>query len=111
MSVRKADKPLVESILNSLETNDVAVEKAIFLLGQLQTDEELSQQATLKHNSVGFSTAHARFGAYAYGVILSGRHLSPKMMTQARYIVKQYARTQLLNIAKEKLKRRAQHEH
>lgn len=101
-SVRKADRPLVEQIIKSLDTNDRAVEKAMFLLGERQTQEELEQEATLKHNAVGFSSAHARFGALAYGIVKNGGHLRGKLLTVARHIAKRYARTQLLQIAKEK---------
>lgn len=105
-SVRKADQPLVDAILKSLDTNDEAVEKAIRLLAERQTSEELAQEATLKHNKVGFSSAHARFGAYAYGVLNSGGHLKGKTLSVARHIAKRYARTQLLQIAKDKQARK-----
>lgn len=101
-SVRKADQPLVDAILKSLDTNDAAVEKAIRILAERQTAEELAKEATLKHNLVGFSSAHARFGALAYDIVSKGGHLKGKLLTVARHIAKRYARTQLLAIAKEK---------
>lgn len=101
-TVRKADQPIVDAILKSLEENDAAVEKAMLLLGRRQTPEELAQEATLKHNNVGFSSAHARFGALAYDIVSKGGHLKGKLLTVARHIAKRYARTQLLAIAKEK---------
>ena len=105
-SVRKADQPLVDAILKSLDTNNEAVEKAIRLLAERQTSEELAQEATLKHNNVGFSSAHARFGAYAYSVLKNGGHLKGKTLSVARHIAKRYARTQLLQIAKDKQARK-----
>lgn len=102
-SVRKADRPLVDKIIHSLDTNNAAVERAMLLLGDRQTQEELANEATLKHNSIGFSSAHARFGAYVYGVLKNGGHLKGKTLTVARHIAKRYARTQLLQLAKDKL--------
>lgn len=102
-SVRKADRTLVAQILNALETNDRAVERAMLLLGQRQTQDELEQEATLKHNAIGFSSAHARFGAYAYSVVRGGGRLKGNALAVARHIAKRYARTQLLQIAKEKI--------
>lgn len=102
-SVRKADQKLVDEILKSLETNDRAVLRAMWLLAKRQTQDELAQEATLVHNGQGFSSAHARFGAFVYGRLKAGQTISQKTLNTARKITKQYARTQLLEMAKARL--------
>lgn len=103
MTVRKADRPIVEAILKSLDDHPKAVERAMFLLGRRQTQEELSQEATLTHNNLGFSTVHARFGAYCYKILSNGGHLRGNTLATARHIAKKYANTQLLALAKERM--------
>lgn len=100
--VKKADQPLVDAILKSLETNNKAVCRAIKLIGDMQTAEEMNQQATLEHNGVGFSGADAEFGTWLYRQICANIPLSKKSMDGARRIAKKYARTQLLALAKAK---------
>lgn len=98
--IKKADQPIVDSILKALDENPRAVMKAIVIVGDNQTAEEMAQEATLQHNGVGFTGTDARFGTYLYGQIRSGRGLSPKMLESARKMAKKYARTQLLAAAK-----------
>lgn len=101
--MKKADQPIVDKIVKSLETNDRAVEKAILILGSYQTASEKESHAALVHNGQGFSRAHANFGMWAYNIIMSGGHLRGKALVKAREIALRYARTQLLDRAKEKL--------
>ena len=96
MTVKKADRPIVESILKALDESPKAVMRAIVIIGNNQTADELSQEATLQHNGVGFTGTDARYGTYLYGQIKAGRGLSPKMLEGARKMAKKYARTQLL---------------
>lgn len=103
MTLSKADQKLADEINAALDTNPRAVEKAMWYLASLQTDEELSQEATLKHNNVGFSSAHARFGAYCYGILGGGGQLYGKLLNDARKVAKRYARTQLLVRAKQRI--------
>lgn len=100
--VKKADQPIVDSILKALDDNPRAVMKAIWIIGNNQTAEELAQEATLQHNGVGFTGTDARYGAYLYGQIVAGRSLSTKTLEGARKMAKKYARTQLLAAAKTK---------
>lgn len=101
--MKKADQPIVDSIIKSLETNDRAVEKAILILGSYQTASEKECHAALVENGKGFSRAHANFGMWAYEILQSGGHLRGKAMTKARGIALRYARTQLLECAKQKM--------
>lgn len=96
MTVKKADQPIVDSILKALDENPKAVMRAIVIIGNNQTADELAQEATLQHNGVGFTGTDARYGTYLYGQIKSGRGLSAKMLEGARKMAKKYARTQLL---------------
>lgn len=103
MAVKKADQPIVDSILKSLDENPRAVMKAIVILGRNQTEDELQQEATLQHNGVGFTGTDARYGTWLYGQIVAGKGLSAKMLEGARKMAKKYARTQLLAAAKAKM--------
>lgn len=94
--LKKADQPVVESILKALDENPQAVMRAIVIIGNNQTAEEMASEATLQHNGVGFTGTDARYGTYLYGQIKSGRGLSAKMLEGARKMAKKYARTQLL---------------
>lgn len=100
--VKKADQPIVDSILKALDENPRAVMKAIVILGRNQTEDELSQEATLQHNGIGFTGTDARYGTYLYHQIMAGKSLSQKSLTGARKLAKKYARTQLLAAAKAK---------
>lgn len=103
--VTKADQPIVESIMKALDENPRAVMKAIVVLGRNQTEDELSQEATLQHNGIGFTGTDARYGTYLYHQILAGNSLSQKTLDGARKMAKKYARTQLLAAAKNKQER------
>jgi hypothetical protein len=100
--VKKADQPIVDSILTALDSNPRAVMKAIVILGRNQTEDELTQEATLQHNGLGFTGTDARYGTYLYHQILAGQSLSQKTLDGARKMAKKYARTQLLAAAKNK---------
>lgn len=101
--IRKEDRALVENILNALDTNPKAVIRAIKLIGEAQTVDELDSRATLQHNNVGFSATDAAYGTWLYSQIQAGVPLSDKALNAARKLVKKYARTQLLAAAKTKL--------
>lgn len=94
--VKKADQPIVASILKALDENPRAVMRAIVIIGNNQTAEEMALEATLSDNGVGFTGTDARYGTYLYGEIRAGRGLSQKMLDGARKMAKKYARTQLL---------------
>lgn len=108
MAVKKADQPIVDSILKSLDENPRAVMKAILILGRSQTEDELQQEATLQHNGVGFTATDARYGTWLYEQVSKGNSFSAKTLNGARRLAKKYARTQLLAAAKAKLESKSE---
>lgn len=109
-SVKKADQPLVASIIKAIDENPVAACRAIVIIGDNQTADELQQQATLQHNGVGFTGADAYFGTWLYRQIKANIPLSKKSLAAAQRIAKKYARTQLLEAAKAKQARKESQE-
>lgn len=105
--MKKADQPIVDNIVRALTTNDLAVERAILILGDRQTTDEQVHRDVRVRNNMGFSKAHANFGMWAYNVIRSGRHLYGDKLEKARKFALHYARTQLLEAAKEKAAKQA----
>jgi len=49
-------------IINLLETNDVAVGRALVRLNERQTADEQTIKGTKYHNGMGFRPCHARMG-------------------------------------------------
>ena len=101
-----ADNNLLESIIETLKTNDVAVCKAIVLLGNDQTAEEQAAHAALQHNGKGFSMVDANYGTFLREVILREGKLRGKLLTDGRRIALKYAKTQLFERAKVKRDRK-----
>jgi len=89
-------------IILLLKVNDLAVERAITVLYQRQTQDERSHSMTKHSNGIGFKANHARLGSYYAKWIASGRHLTGSHIVNARKITLQYSR-QLCEIAAEKL--------
>lgn len=90
-----------ESIRALLETNDKAVERAIIVLFERQTNDEQVQSVTRHDNQRGFSAAHASKGSYYARWIKSGRRLTGYHLQNARRITQHYTH-QLLLVAQEK---------
>lgn len=90
-----------ERIINLLNTNDIAVERAIVAIYNRQTLDEKNVRATRHDNSMGFRANHAYRGSYYAEWIRSGRHLTGDHIRKARKIVLHYHR-QLLEIANAK---------
>lgn len=90
-----------ERIINLLNTNDIAVERAIVAIYNRQTADEKNVRATRHDNSMGFRANHAHRGSYYAEWIRSGRHLTGDHIRKARKIVLHYHR-QLLEIANAK---------
>jgi hypothetical protein len=88
-----------EKILDLLERNPKAVERAIVRIYERQTEDEKAGQNTKHLNGMGFSGAHAAQGTYYAKWVLSGRRLTGAHLEKARNIAKRYA-GQLLEIAK-----------
>lgn len=95
-----ADNALIESIIKSLNESDVAVCKAIVLIGNDQTAEEKEAHAALQHNGKGFSMVDANYGTFLRDVILREGQLRGRLLSDARRISLKYARTQLFERAK-----------
>ncbi len=77
------------------------LERAILAIYNRQTEDEKTQEATLKHNKVGFTGADARLLSYYASWILKGNHLSGVHVERARKRIVKYA-GQLADIAKGK---------
>ncbi|MNB85829.1 hypothetical protein D3C75_327500 [compost metagenome] len=102
-----ADNALIESIINTLNSSDVAVCKAIVLIGNDQTAEENAAHAALQHNGKGWSMVDANYGTFLREVILRDGKLRGKLLDDARRISLKYAKTQLFERAKIKRAREA----
>ena len=86
------------SIIDLLDRNPRAVERALVVIYNNQTAEEKSCEATMLNNGVGFSGCDAHSGTYYAKWVLSGRHLSGKHLDKARRIAKRYHRQLLAEI-------------
>lgn len=106
-----ADKELVARIVASLESSVAAVERAMVLLYESQTEVEQVAEMTTEHNLVGFAANDATIAtrivknvvlrATAAG-IPPGKRLWGSSLAISRRIAKRYAATQLLAAAKAK---------
>jgi len=93
-----------------LMTSDKAVERAILAIYARQTQEEKNARTTNRHNAVGFSQAHVRFGSWCAGLIqrelrmgkVEGTILRPDTLAKARRFMTKYSR-QLAEVANAKL--------
>jgi len=99
-----------ESIQHLLNTNDLAVERAIVAIYDRQTRDEKAEAQTKHHNAVGFRKNHDHTGSFFACIILKGwkqpdgkkrTHLNPVKLEKARKIALQYHR-QLCEIANAK---------
>jgi hypothetical protein len=98
------------TIQHLLNTNDLAVERAIVAIYDRQTQDEKVASCTKHHNARGFRKNHDHTGSYFARIILKGWrqpegkkhvHLNPVKLTKARGIVLHYGR-QLAEIANAK---------
>jgi len=87
-----------DEIVNLINTNDLAVERAILRIHAGQTGEEQREWNTYDHNDIGFSSAHARTGTYLAHWLLKGNHLTGDWLVKGRKIALRHVR-QLLKIA------------
>jgi len=79
-----------DRIVSLIQTNDKAVERGIIAIYKRQTLDEQASSDTKHHNSVGFSSAHARLGTYYAKWCLSGKRLSGEHLEKCRKIVLRY---------------------
>lgn len=68
------------SIRQLLNENDRAVEKALIVLFNNQTDYEQVTEATEVHNDRGFTSTDARFFTSLAKQVMRGHHLSEKQL-------------------------------
>lgn len=99
-----------ERMQTLLQTNDLAVERAVVALYDRQVADEKATSTTKHDNTVGFTAAHARTLSFYARIILSGwrqpngkkrTHLFSYKMEKARKFVLHYHR-QLCDIANAK---------
>lgn len=90
-----------DEIKSLLLRNDRAVERAMVVLFECQTNEEQSSHTTKIQNGKGFSAFHANTGTYFAKWILQGKQLSGKHLAKARKMSMFYA-SQLADMAERK---------
>jgi hypothetical protein len=90
-----------EWIQNLLDTNDLAVGRALLVIFERQTDNEKSADRTEDKNDIGFSGVDAEICSSFAKQYKSRGFLSPKQMVIARKKMKKYWK-QLAEIAREK---------
>jgi hypothetical protein len=88
-------------IVELLNTNDRAVERAIIVLHQRQTLDEQVERQTKHTNHIGFRQNHAPRLSYYARLLRMGNHLYPSQLSVARKWVVMY-RKQLTEIANAK---------
>lgn len=76
--------PTKESIVALLETNDIAVARALLVLNRNQTADEQAAQNVKYCNGVGFRPAHARMGTSMAQQYAARGTLSPKQIAYWR---------------------------
>ncbi len=90
-----------------LDSNDLAVERALVAIYDRQTHDEKAESQTKHHNARGFRKNHDHTGSYFACIILKGWkqangkkrvHLNPVKLAKARSIVVHYHR-QLCEVA------------
>ena len=99
----KLPKPVKEDFISkirvALDTNPLAVERAIKVLFDRQTATEKARQATLEDNALGVRHNHGNKVVYYGRWLASGRHLSGHHLDKARKLAHTYAATQLFELA------------
>ena len=88
-------------ITSLLHLNNRAVERAMIVLYNNQTQDEQSSGATKHHNGKGFNSYDAKTGTYYALWVLSGKKLTGFHLERARMISLKYV-GQLVQAAKEK---------
>lgn len=90
-----------QMIANLLDTNNLAVERAIIVIYERQTYDEQRDSTTKHLNDRGFSASTARVGTYFARWIRSGQHLTGNHLSRARGIAKLHIK-QLVEAANQK---------
>ena len=92
-----------EKLVELLNTNDRAIERAMVVLYNRQTLGEQATGDTHILNGIGFSGAHSKLGTYYAKWVLNGNKLSGSHLAKARKIALRYT-SQLLDEIKNKQK-------
>lgn len=95
------EKASREYIAKLLETNDLAVERAMVVIFLNQTEDEQRANDTKHRNKRGFNASDAKKGSSFAKTVLSGQHLPSWHLPAARRMAKRYIR-QLVEAAKAK---------
>lgn len=90
---------LITQVVDSLQTSNAAVEKAIKILFERQTWAERAASQTLEDNYLGVRHNHARRVTYYGRWLASGRKLTGLHLERARTLAMTYSRTQLMELA------------
>lgn len=88
-----------EYLQRLIRTNDRALYRAIVVIGDGQTPEELALAETVDHNERGFGSVDAEFMTSVYFRIKAGQPLTPKQLAVARNKMPKYWK-QLMRVAK-----------
>lgn len=73
-----------DSIIALLETNDLAVARALLVLNERQTQDEQMTEHTSHRNGRGFRPCHARMGSSMAKFFGRNGYLSPKQVSYWR---------------------------
>lgn len=73
-----------DSIVKLLETNDLAVARALLVLNERQTQDEQASENTRYRNGRGFRPCHARMGSSMAKFFGRNGYLSPKQVNYWR---------------------------
>lgn len=79
-----------ERIARLLNTNDLAVDRALSVLYDRQTQDEKGTSTTKHSNGRGFKSNHAVRGSYYGRWVQSGKRLTGGHLVKARHIALQY---------------------
>lgn len=90
-----------EQLHDLLKRSDKAVERAIVVIYNGQSDDEKRKGRSLVYNNIGFNRVDTEPLSIMAEQLLSGRHLSSKQLSEARRKVPKYWR-QLMNVSKAK---------
>lgn len=95
-TVREA---MTRKVRQALDSNPLAVERAITFLYERQTRDERAAEETRHNNQVGVKQGHGHRIAYYGRWVGSGRRLTGIHLERARRLAHTYARTQLAEAA------------
>lgn len=90
---------IIHGVKLALDSNPLAVERAISILFERQTLSEQAARTTLEDNNLGVKHCHASRIVYYGKWLASGKHLTGNHLAFARKIAHGYAASQLFELA------------